>query len=327
MEKETFSPFQVNENPENYQTLSEHTKNDQTISKNKEDPWFEMDECGFTDLLYSVFNQEEQEQEKQVPQEISPVLTKPLNNNKNPSSFSITSWEILNSYSKGFKMPPPQEQNLNHEINEEGGTKLSTEDILRIAGERFIQFSTNKFDGISMFIHPYSSSLSGFSMEETRDVDIVNLLLSAAENVGSQEFDLAIQLITRCRWMASNKGSPIQRLAFYFSEALQERVYRETNESRPQTRKLEEQMKGLALGTNNIFLATHQELPFVQVMQLAGIQAIIDNVTTNGKKIHVIDLQIRSGIQWTAMMQGLVDRKINHLKITAVGTSDQRRNY
>ncbi|KAL2236595.1 UNVERIFIED_CONTAM: Scarecrow-like protein 11 [Sesamum indicum] len=235
------------------------------------------------------------------------------------------SWDLLNNYGKGFRMS--RDENLNCLENESdvGGRRLSMDEILRVGGERFIQFSTKSVDGISMFIHPYASSLSGLSMDDARDVELVNLLLAAAENVATQRFELATKFVVRCLWMASDSGTPVQRIAFYFAEALQEKINRESgriiNEKKKQPGK--QQKLGLALGTNNTFLASHQELPFIQVMQFAGMQTIVEHVKTAGK-IHLIDLQIRSGIQWTALMQGLADSPIQHLKITAVGTGDQR---
>ncbi|KAL0418921.1 UNVERIFIED_CONTAM: Scarecrow-like protein 11 [Sesamum radiatum] len=236
------------------------------------------------------------------------------------------SWDLLNNCGKGFRMS--RDENLNGLENESesdvGGRRLSMDEILRLGGERFIQFSTKSVDGISMFIHPYASSLSGLSMDDTRDVELVNLLLAAAENVTTRRFDLATKFVARCLWMASDSGTPVQRVAFYFAEALQEKINRESgrivNEKKNQAGK--QKKLGLALGTNNTFLASHQELPFIQVMQFAGMQTIVEHVKTAGK-IHLIDLQIRSGIQWTALMQGLADSPIQHLKITAVGTRDQ----
>ncbi|XP_073063288.1 DELLA protein RGL3-like [Primulina eburnea] len=348
--------FQSNDTilPDNCDPLVGYAK-DETIPVSEEHQSFNMDDGEFVDLFCSVFGQENTTEKKaeifgnyeQKPdsdtwiqnedfmpgleefkenlQRSISELRKPVK--EKPDLFSLASWELLNSYGRGFKMS--REENLKDPIEETplGGQKLSTEEILRVAGEKFIQFSTNRIDGISMFIHPYvGSSLSGLSMDEARDVELVHLLLSAAENVGTKRFDIASKLISRCLWVASDSGTPVQRVAFYFAEALQQRIYREegwiTGEKmRNQPEKRE---TCLALGTNNTFLAAFQELPFAQVMQLAAIQAIIENVKTSCK-IHLIDLQVRSGIQWIALMQGLADCSIKHLKITAVVTTDVRK--
>lgn len=55
-----------------------------------------------------------------------------------------------------------------------------------------------------------------------------------------------------------------------------------------------------------------------------GIQTIIEN-TVSAKRIHLIDLEIRCGVQWIVLMQALTDRNtttsdpITNLRISAVG--------
>ncbi|KAI9119499.1 hypothetical protein K1719_009375 [Acacia pycnantha] len=63
-----------------------------------------------------------------------------------------------------------------------GRHKLSTEEIIRVVGERYVQFSTYWDDNICMPMHPYESSLGGLSKEENRDVELVQFLLVVAES-------------------------------------------------------------------------------------------------------------------------------------------------
>ncbi|KAG5231669.1 DELLA protein [Salix suchowensis] len=67
-------------------------------------------------------------------------------------------------------------------------------------------------------------------------------------------------------------------------------------------------------------LSVHQKVPINQIMQLTAIQAMKENVGS-ARKIHLIDLEIWGGVQWTALMQALADRqrRLDRLKITAVG--------
>ncbi|GJY19397.1 F-box domain containing protein [Tanacetum coccineum] len=78
----------------------------------------------------------------------------------------------------------------------------------------------------------------------------------------------------------------------------------------------------MGMGTNPTFLAFHQALPFNQVLHFSGIQAILDQVGTSSK-VHLIDIHIRSQIQWTAMMQALTVHKsrIELRKLTSFATS------
>ncbi|KAJ6329027.1 hypothetical protein OIU77_010660 [Salix suchowensis] len=74
------------------------------------------------------------------------------------------------------------------------------------------------------------------------------------------------------------------------------------------------------LSTHLAHLSVHQKVPINQIMQLTAIQAMKENVGS-ARKIHLIDLEIWGGVQWTALMQALADRqrRLDRLKITAVG--------
>ncbi|XP_052185081.1 DELLA protein RGL1-like [Diospyros lotus] len=252
----------------------------------------------------------------------TPVETK---REEEPSSC-LASFELLSNYASGFKKPRGEkDSNRGHNVSLDG-RKLSTEEIMRLAGERYIEFSSQRVDDPFMVMHPYSSDFSGLSVEQTRDVELAHLLLAAAEKVGYQQFERASRLLDGCHRLASNTGSPAQRIVFYFTEALRERISRETGSfrSRRMERKEKYSMPCLAMSSNPVFLKCHQELPFAQATVFAGIQAIVENVALK-TKIHLIDLQIRSGVQWAVLIQALADRvsrPIEHLKITALGTID-----
>lgn len=137
------------------------------------------------------------------------------------NSISLASLELLNNCGRLFKKPSEENLSnvlLSNEARVSNISKLSTEEILRVAGERYIQYSTQRVDGLSMFIHPYASSLSGLSIEETKDMELVHLLLAAAEEVDQQQFHLASQSIAHCLWKASATGN--SELCFMSSKSL-----------------------------------------------------------------------------------------------------------
>ncbi|XP_059298474.1 DELLA protein RGL1-like [Lycium ferocissimum] len=335
-------------------------RRNELINNGVVDPWFELDSEDL-DSLYSEFDlkyQENHTSDKQVQlledhqENISDhwtqsddshpiqIQTTPEASNRiqpqvprlnnihreiiNP--ISLASLELWNNCGRLFK-----KENLSNVLSNEDRVsnipKLSTEEILRVAGERYIQYSTQRVDGLSMFIHPYASSLSGLSIEQTKDMELVHLLLAAAEEVDQQQFHLASQSIAHCQWKASATGNPIQRLCFYFGEALQERIDREVGRSPSFERKLRF-LSTLALGTTAEALTCHQEIPFGQVMQFAGVQAIIENVR-GATKIHLVDFNIRTGIQCTGLMQALAEQQrdcpIQLLKITAIGHQEKEK--
>lgn len=69
-------------------------------------------------------------------------------------------------------------------------------------------------------------------------------------------------------------------------------------------------------------------------MKIAGIQAIAEHLASE-TKIHLIDLEIRCGVQWTALMPALAERPerpLQLLKITAIGVRsrsqlEERREF
>ncbi|XVF32897.1 hypothetical protein REPUB_Repub17cG0122600 [Reevesia pubescens] len=241
-----------------------------------------------------------------------------------PSSFQLSSLELLSNYGNGFKKLKLGKSSGtgNHETNARGPKKLSTEEIMRVAGARYVQFSDLRYDDFSMVMHPFGHALSGLSDDETKDVELVHLLLAAAEKVGYEQFERASRLLSRCEWIASERANPVQRIVYFFAEALREMIDKGTG--RIIIKELEAKVKNEidhGLSTNVTSVLAHQYLPFVQVMQFTGIQAIIENVAS-ASNIHIIDLQIRSGVQWTGLMQALGERdnrRVELLKITAVG--------
>lgn len=251
---------------------------------------------GFMDLFSTLFVQENG---------VGNVREKPS------SSSSSSPWGL----SKGHDQRPWMINGCDQ--------RLSMEEILMVAGEKFIQFSTNRVDGVSMLFHPYGSSISGLCLDDERDVEIMHSLLAAAENVSIRQFDAAARFTSRCSRLVSETGSPVQRLGVHFSAALEQKICRESGVVMDKKRQAQRRDAGLALGTNCAFLASHQQIPFGQAAQFAGMQAIIERVK-GAKKVHLIDLQIRSGIQWTALIQGVAELgSLQRLKITAVGIEGQ----
>ncbi|CAN0922497.1 DELLA protein RGA [Linum grandiflorum] len=176
------------------------------------------------------------------------------------------------------------------------------------------------------FINP-SSSKSNLNDEEaiTKQVELVQHLLTAAEEVGRQDFEQAISLLEVCDSLSSKTGDLTQRVVYYFAHALRERVY---NESGVKISSLVEEIKKLNIekeitAPSPIVAAIYAKIPFYQVGQLAGVQAIVESVE-RAKRIHVIDLSIRNGMQWTALMQALASRRkpdLEILRITAIVSS------
>ncbi|KAA8531297.1 hypothetical protein F0562_006006 [Nyssa sinensis] len=287
----------------------------------------------FDDLYLDIVSPPFQSCQEEITQLVGIQAENPESvdpNKEQPHAIPLASLGILKNYGnkirrlKGAKINLPTYDTSYTKLC---GQKLSTEEILRLAGEEFIQSSFQMIDDLSMISHPFSSSFSGLSDKEVKDVELVQYLLASAEKVGRQHFDRATKLLNRCDELSSNTGNPVQRVVYYFSEALREKIDRETEKIRSKdlVKKQPVDLEAEMMSPNLAIIAFHQEVPLSQVTQFTGMQAILENVA-EAKKVHIIDLQIRSGMQWTVLMQALVARcecPVELLKITAVGTKSK----
>ncbi|KAL3505638.1 hypothetical protein ACH5RR_031020 [Cinchona calisaya] len=241
----------------------------------------------------------------------------------------LESFQLLKAYESNVKCL--KRRKLNEQIvissdlpsnSSSSWEQLSTGSIMKIARTRLLQDK-------GLIANSTLPNLR-FKVFEDNDVHELALLLQAsAENVANLKYDRVRKLLTMCRQSASMNGNPVQRIAYYFADALQKRVDQETGKF----------SSGLAgnngkpMDTEKVLARLHpaiircaQKLPFTQVTQFAGVQAILDAVAS-AKRIHLIDLGIKYGSQWTIIMQALAVRHecaIDLLKITAVGTSEKR---
>ncbi|KAI3746095.1 hypothetical protein L6452_08516 [Arctium lappa] len=83
-----------------------------------------------------------------------------------------------------------------------------------------------------MSSHPYSASFSGLSDHEAIDIELVENLLLSAEKVAQHQFERSSKLLDWCDGSCYSLGNLIQRLVHYFSNALREKIARETGRIR-----------------------------------------------------------------------------------------------
>ncbi|CAI0442179.1 unnamed protein product [Linum tenue] len=139
-------------------------------------------------------------------------------------------------------------------------------------------------------------------------------LLECAEKVGKGEFDRAIELLGRCNCWASQTGNPVQRLAYYFGNALRQRMKEGTPIESDMTVTLPDKSA----------MEFRTRVPFYTASQLAAVQILMENVAGE-KRIHVIELRICSGMPMIALMQAVASspnsiemNSIEMLRITAL---------
>ncbi|CAK8531565.1 unnamed protein product [Lathyrus sativus] len=284
----------------------------------------------FDNLQFDMVNFDEQ---------LCPTKVLPLCDTKNDEQYYQTPLapvEILKNYGKGFKkLLLPDEGKVLHPVNDiglvmnnENERKLSTTDIMKVAGTRFIQSSSSESSSSGLILnHPFGFSFSGLSDQEKEDVSLAESLLACAEKVGYQQFERARFFLPQIESLSSKTGNPVKRVVHYFAEALRQRIDRETGrvpvKNMQKAESLfnpEEETKDL----NPTLLAFIEDLPFCKIAMFTCVQAIVENVKDT-KKIHVIDFEIRKGLQWTILMQALQSRNecpLELLKITAIASGN-----
>uniref|UniRef100_A0A7N0UBR7 Uncharacterized protein n=1 Tax=Kalanchoe fedtschenkoi TaxID=63787 RepID=A0A7N0UBR7_KALFE len=247
------------------------------------------------------------------------------------SSVQYASLELLNSYGSGVKRlselrPSPSQARVESSWTR---PKLSIDEILKTAAVNFISSSSHGVDGSPILSGAaHGVYFSGLTDDQMTDVELLVSLLSAAESVGNQQFERASRLLSQCEFLSSPDACTVQRVVHYFTEALRERIDRETGNftsnyfKEKQACDLNEAMKY----GNPITLSFYQDIPLSQASHFTGIQAIVEHVAT-AKKIHMIDFGLRHGVHSTILMQALAARHeaVEHLKITAVTTTSRSK--
>ncbi|KAL1545336.1 hypothetical protein AAHA92_22076 [Salvia divinorum] len=150
-----------------------------------------------------------------------------------------------------------------------------------------------------MFVH----SISELSHEDSTEVRLVQNLLSCAKSVAEKQHGRAIKFLKACGEMSSPTGSPLQRLAFNVSEALK------------------------PTKCVNSIPTYYKQFPVTQITNLVGSHTILQYLD-KARRIHAIDLEIRSGVQWVQFMQdvaaGRSENPIHHIRITVVASTSKR---
>ncbi|XP_073143768.1 DELLA protein GAI1-like [Henckelia pumila] len=201
---------------------------------------------------------------------------------------------------------------------------MSIQMIIELAAEKFIHSTSKNMYGTSILSHPYASLIMSGHSEE---VQLIQDLLSCAEQVRNNMYQRATKILHTCHRMSSCTGTPVQRLVFYFTEALYEKIDRETGSitTKGLGNKCVDPLEMLKC-TDSVLISFHKKLPISQITKFVGVQAIVDHVEESSK-VHIIDLEIRCGIQCTILMQALVERSkspISSLKITAMGSESNK---
>ncbi|XP_027164750.1 scarecrow-like protein 3 [Coffea eugenioides] len=242
--------------------------------------------------------------------------------------------ELLNQYAPKVKRlrvedssekksdPPPNPASSGH------GQAIPAASIIKMAKARLLQLNSQKADIVSYASTSFGAQC-GLPSAAAEDFELALRLLAAAEKVAKQQFVYARKLLSLCESSVSQSGNPIQRVGYYFADALQEKIDKEwglvSSEEMERIRKGPTDVEQTMIRLRPEMTRCQQEIPFCLYTQFTAIQSILDCVAS-AKRVHLIDFGIDNGSHWTLIMQAFSVRfecPLEHLKITAVGASKQ----
>ncbi|XP_052305356.1 uncharacterized protein LOC112325157 [Populus trichocarpa] len=173
---------------------------------------------------------------------------------------------------------------------------LASLELLRRFGNGFRLLKSGRIVEPTYDAPPYTAVESrGFSTEEimgialdAKMVELSEFLLASAEKVSCEQFDSARRLLKHCVECSSDVGNPVERVVYYFSEALRERIEIKSgrvtsnglkkNQSvdiydTMKTSKQSFDMDTAMMRPNPTILECQRVMPFCQISHFAGIQA------------------------------------------------------
>ncbi|CAN0855452.1 DELLA protein 1 [Linum grandiflorum] len=204
--------------------------------------------------------------------------------NSNPDTASGL-FDLLGSGPRKGNISSSSTSTVYETSNDADSVGLSTGDVFRIAGARFIQSYSKSSDLVTNL---FDIAFSGLSDEQLRNVELAEFLLTAAEKTGDGQFERASNLLTGCDLRSSLTGDPVQRLVHCFSRALRERIDHQTGKE------------------------------FRTVQNSASVHKIM-----NQPMECFLEFYEKKGEQWTIVfMHALASREenlVDHLKITSIG--------
>ncbi|CAK9138480.1 unnamed protein product [Ilex paraguariensis] len=170
--------------------------------------------------------------------------------------------------------------------------------------------------------------------EDFKGLRLVHLLMAAAEALTgtNKSRDLARVILVRLKELVSpNDGTNMERLAAYFTEALQSLLEgacgahgKHMLGNGPHHRDHHHHPTDILAA----FQLLQDMSPYVKFGQFTANQAILEAVA-HDRRVHIVDYDIMEGIQWASLMQALVSRNDGppapHLRITAISRGGSGR--
>ncbi|CAL5189290.1 unnamed protein product [Lathyrus oleraceus] len=169
--------------------------------------------------------------------------------------------------------------------------------------------------------------------DDRKGLRLVHLLMAAAEALTgtNKSHNLAQVILIRLKdLVSSTHGTNMERLAAYFTDALQT-LLNGTDFAHNSTNHPHLKPSSLTGPHQTDLLSAFQLLqdmsPYIKFAHFTANQAILEAVT-HERRVHIVDYDIMEGAQWASLIQSLSSRKDGipgpHLRITALSRNKER---
>ncbi|KAE8671554.1 Scarecrow-like protein 28 [Hibiscus syriacus] len=251
----------------------------------------------------------------------SDVISLPLPSSNNPWTESVIT-EITDVGEKDV-------ETIHRPVKEASGSSTSSES--RSLGLRLNEQATEHVVGNgSGNPLPHEGAGMGAYEEENnhgehQGFELVHLLTACVEAIGSNNIAAINHFIAKLGDIASPRGSAISRLTAYYTEALALRVTRLWPHifhiTTPRELDRFDDDNGTALRLLN------QISPIPKFVHFTSNEILLR--AFEGKdRVHIIDFDIKQGLQWPSLFQSLASRTNppSHVRVTGIGESKQELN-
>ncbi|CAA3014457.1 scarecrow 4 [Olea europaea subsp. europaea] len=129
---------------------------------------------------------------------------------------------------------------------------------------------------------------------------ILNALVECAQ-LSEIDPENAMKSLIQLRDSVSQHGDPIERVAYYFHQALYSRVSTSAEGIQNVYNADSEEF-------NSLYKVINDACPYSKFVHLTANQAILE-ATENSIRIHILDFGIVQGVQWAALLQAFATRR------------------
>ncbi|KAH9305161.1 hypothetical protein KI387_009565 [Taxus chinensis] len=170
-------------------------------------------------------------------------------------------------------------------------------------------------------LHSGGGAISREQTQLEQGLELVNLLIACAEAVSSKSLHLVNHFLSRLGELASPEGSPMHRVAAYFTEGLILRAIKLwPHVFHPIVADLDMCDDDIITG----FQLINHISPIPKFFHYTANEIIL-KAFEDKDRVHIIDFDIKQGLQWPALFQSLASRPRppSHVRITGIGESKE----